>query len=95
MSLIHALLICLAATTVALIGLLIYRSIVSMKEEDQLFLDPAECHFERQQQAIVDRLNGLTSVVWSLAIASIGLLALLAAVWIYQNVQVYSARLLG
>ena len=40
-SLLPTLWICWGGITVALVGLVIYRSLVGMKEDDQLFLDPA------------------------------------------------------
>jgi hypothetical protein len=85
-SLLPALWISWVSTTVALTALVIFRSLVAMKEEDQLFLDPAEWQLEREQRAILTQLGRLTPVVKGLAVLSIVLLALIAAVWIYQGV---------
>lgn len=54
--------------------LLIYRSVIGMKEDDQLFLDSVETRFEEEQQLILARLNRLTPYVKGLAAASGGLL---------------------
>jgi hypothetical protein len=86
-SLLTLLSICWAIITVPLAGLLIYRSLVAMKEEDQLFLDPAEGHLEREQQVILGRLGRLTPFLKGLAAMSTALLALIAGVWIYQGVM--------
>src|SRR2546428_12602967 len=43
--------------TGVLIILLIYRSILSSKEEDQLFLDAAEEHMAKEQRQIRTRVN--------------------------------------
>ena len=72
--------------TVALAGLLIYRSLVAMKEEDQLFLDPAEWQFEKEQRAILTQLRKLTPLIRTLAFVSTALLALIAGIWIYRGV---------
>ena len=85
-SLLPALWISWVSITVALAALVIFRSLVAMKEEDQLFLDPAEWQLEREQRAILTQLGRLTPVVKGLAVLSIVLLALIAAVWIYQGV---------
>jgi hypothetical protein len=85
-SLLPALWISWVSITVALTALVIFRSLVAMKEEDQLFLDPAEWQLEREQRAILTQLGRLTPVVKGLAVLSIVLLALIAAVWIYQGV---------
>jgi hypothetical protein len=85
-SLLNALWISWVGITVALTALVIFRSLVAMKEEDQLFLDPAEWQLEREQRAILTQLGRLTPVVKSLAVLSTVLLVLIAAVWIYQGV---------
>lgn len=85
-SLLAALWVSWVSITVALAGLLIYRSLVAMKEEDQLFLDPAERHLEREQQAILTQLHKLTPIIRTLAFVSAALLALIAGVWIYRGV---------
>jgi len=85
-SLLPALWISWVSITVALTALVIFRSLVAMKEEDQLFLDPAEWQLEREQRAILTQLGRLTPVVKGLAVLSTVLLALIAAVWIYQGV---------
>ena len=72
--------------TVALAGLLIYRSLVAMKEEDQLFLDPAEWQLEREQRAILTQLRKLTPLIRTLAVVSAALLVLIAGIWIYRGI---------
>lgn len=85
MSLLMVLLIVWSVVTAALIILLIYRSVVSMKEEDQLFLSPAEGELQRAQQEILRKLNKLDPYVKSLGIASGALLLVVVGVWIYQG----------
>ncbi len=85
-SLLSALWVFWSSITVALAGLLIYRSLVAMKEEDQLFLDPAEWQLEREQRAILTRLHKLTPLIRTLAVVSVVLLAFIAAIWIYRGV---------
>ena len=79
--------ICWAAITGALTVLLIYRSLISMKEDDQLFLDPAEWQLEREQRTILTQLSKLTPFVVGLVVASITLLILMAGVWIHHAIQ--------
>jgi hypothetical protein len=85
-SLLSALWVFWGSITVALAGLLIYRSLVAMKEEDQLFLDPAELHFEREQRDILTQLRKLTPPIRTLSVVSAALLALIAGIWIYRGV---------
>ena len=79
--------ICWATITGALAVLLIYRSLLSMKEDDQLFLDPAEWQLEREQRTILTQLSKLTPFVVGLVVASITLLVLMAGVWIHHAIQ--------
>ena len=93
-SLLPVLFTCWGTITAALAGLLIYRSLIAMKEEDQLFLDPAEWQLEREQQVILTRLGRLTPFVVGLAIASTALLALIAGLWIYRVILEAHSNLL-
>jgi hypothetical protein len=83
-SLMNALVICWGTTMVALAGLLIYRSLVAMKEEDLLFLDPAEWQLEREQEVILSKLRRLTPYVRGLAVVCVALLAVIVGILIYQ-----------
>jgi len=85
-SLLPALWICWGSITAALTVLLIYRQLVSMKEEDQLFLDPAEWQLEREQRAILTQLSKLAPFLKGLTVVSTALLVVIAGVWIYRSV---------
>ena len=85
-SLLPSLLIVWGSVTAVLALLLIYRSLVAMKEDDQLFLDPAEWQLEREQRSILMQLGRLTPFIKGLAAVSIALLVVIAGVWIYRSV---------
>jgi hypothetical protein len=90
MTLIHTLMICWGTTMVALAGLLIYRSLVAMKEDDLLFLDPAEWQLQQEQLLILGRLRRLTPFVRGLAIVSMAILAVIVAILIYQGIHAFA-----
>jgi hypothetical protein len=46
-----------AVLTVVLIILLIYKSTLSMHEDDQLFLDSAEAHMAKEQEELIARMD--------------------------------------
>lgn len=69
---------------VALAGLLIYRTLVAMKEEDLLFLDPAEWQLQREQEDILNRLRRLTPYVRGVAVLCGTLLAIIVGILIYE-----------
>jgi cell division protein FtsL len=85
MSLISILLIVWGVLTAILIILLIYKSTLTMREDDQLFLDQSESHMEKEQQELIVRLNKLQIPVRILGGASGLLILVIAGMWIYQG----------
>jgi hypothetical protein len=73
------------AVTAALAVLLIYRSTVSMKEDDQLFLDPAQSNLEKEQEQIRRRLERLAPYTKILGATSGVLLVAMAGMWLYEQ----------
>ncbi len=79
----EGLLILWGAVTAFLVYLFIRRSVLVMKEEDQLFLDKAEDHIRKEQEEIVARITKLDKQVMITGILSGVLLLVLAGVWVY------------
>ncbi|MGH9789856.1 MAG: hypothetical protein ACRD5W_01480 [Candidatus Acidiferrales bacterium] len=79
------LLIVWGVVTAVLVLLFIRRSMLSMQEEDQLFLDKAEEHLLKEQQVVVGRIQKMDRLVWVTGILSAVLLLMLAGVWIYHG----------
>lgn len=75
-----------AGITTVLVALIIYRSLVGMKEDDQLFLDAAEDKMQAEQQAIVHRLEKLRPLITSLALLSGLVLVVIAGIWVYRGI---------
>jgi hypothetical protein len=72
---------------VILIILLIYKSTLTMHEDDQLFLDDANSHMQEEQTELLVKVNRLTIPVRVFSIGSgIFLLAFLAML-IYQKLN--------
>ena len=71
--------------TTALAILLIYRSTISMKEDEQLFLDSAQSSLEKEQQEVRARLRRLTPYTAILGVTSGVLLVASAGLWVYQQ----------
>lgn len=71
------------AVTAVLLVLFLLRYRLSLREEDQLFLDRAEEHMAREQREIVARIEALSKWVMGFGIASGVLLLALAGTWVY------------
>ena len=76
-----------AVITAALIIVLIYRSTLSMHEDDQLFLDESTANLRAEQEQLLRRMGKITPIVRVLGAAS-GLLILVIAgmaLWAQMN----------
>jgi hypothetical protein len=87
MTLLNWIFVAWSVVTTALVLLLIYRSTVSMKEDDQLFLDPAERQLEEEQKEIRRTLDRLSPALRVLGFGSGGLAVGMLGTVVYMVVQ--------
>jgi hypothetical protein len=80
-----ALLILWGGFTLVLILLLIYRGTLTMHEDDQLFLDSAEDHMQKEQQELIQKMDRLTPWVRICGAGSLVLILVIAGTWFYNN----------
>jgi len=73
--------------TTVLIILLIYRSTLTLHEEDSLYLDDANSHLQQEQTELLVKVNRLTVPVWVMGAGSGVLLLVLAGMFIYQGLN--------
>ena len=69
------------------VALLMYRSVIGMKEEDQIFLDPAEASLENEQQQVLKRLQRLSPFIKGFGVASAALLIVILGIWSYPAIK--------
>jgi len=72
---------------VGLIVLLIYKSTLTMHEDDQLFLDDTSSHMHEEQTELLSKVNRLTIPVRVFSIGSGVFLVVLVAMLIYQKLN--------
>jgi multisubunit Na+/H+ antiporter MnhB subunit len=72
---------------VGLIVLLIYKSTLTMHEDDQLFLDDANSHMQEEQTELLTKVNRLTIPVRVFGIGSGVFLLAFLALLIYQKLN--------
>lgn len=87
MPLMTMLLVIWAVLTTVLVILLIYRSTLSMHEDDQLFLDQSESHMEKEQTALIAKMNKLQTPVRLLGAASGLLILVVFGMWIWKGLN--------
>jgi hypothetical protein len=73
--------------TVGLIILLIYRSTLTMHEDEALYLDDASSHMREEQTELITKVNRLTVPVWVAGSGSGVLLLVLVGMFIYQGLN--------
>lgn len=74
-----------AAVTAVWIGLMIYRGVIGMREEDQVFLHKGEESLIRAQKEVTEKLKRISPyLIWS-GILSVVLLVLFGALWFYRG----------
>jgi multisubunit Na+/H+ antiporter MnhB subunit len=72
---------------VGLIVLLIYKSTLTMHEDDQLFLDSTNSHMQEEQTQLLTKVNRLTIPVRVFSIGSGVFLLAFLALLIYQKLN--------
>ena len=73
--------------TGVLVVLLIYRSTLTMQEDDQLFLDYTKSALEEEQRELIAKVNKLTPFVKILGAASGLMFLVIAGMFIYQGLN--------
>jgi hypothetical protein len=76
-----------AVVTVALIIVLIYRSTLSMHEDDQLFLDDSTSNLRAEQEQVIAKMNMVKPWVRILGAASGLLILVIAGMAIMQRIN--------
>ena len=89
-SFLSLLLIVWAAVTLALVAVMIWRSLAGMKEEDVVVLDPIEDKQAAEQQQIIAKVERLTSWAKGLGFTSLALLLVAGGIWLYQGIVAFN-----
>ncbi len=84
-SALYMLLIAWGVVTAVLVCILIYRSTLETREEDQIFLGGGEESMASEQRALVARIERLSRPITALVVVSGSLLAVTAGLWLWQT----------
>ena len=81
------LLVAWGAVTAVFVGLLIWRSLLTSHEDDQIFLDSASEHMAREQRELVAKIGSLTKPIMATGVIAALLLATAAGMWLWEGLK--------
>ncbi len=81
------LLVACGAVTAVFIGLLIWRSLLTSHEDDQIFLDAASEHMAREQRELVAKIGSLSKPILATGVLGALLLATAAGIWLWEGLK--------
>ena len=81
------LLITWGVVTAIFLMLVIWRSLLTSHEDDQIFLDAAEEHMAREQRELVTKINKLSSPILTCGIMAGVLLLAIAGIFVYNGLK--------
>ena len=81
------LLIAFGMVTAVFLALVLWRSILTTHEDDQLCIDAAGDHMAQEQRELIAKITRLSKPIATSGIAAGILLLLLAGVWLYNGLR--------
>jgi hypothetical protein len=75
------------AITAVFVGLLIWRSLLTSHEDDQIFLDAAQEHMAREQRELVAKIGSLSRPIKTSGIAAVTLLLVIVGMYLYEGLK--------
>lgn len=76
-----------AAITVIFMALMIWRTLLTSHEDDQIFLSKGEDYMAREQQELIAKITRLARPIMTTGIASGGLLLLIVGIYVYEGLK--------
>ena len=81
------LLIAWGIATAVFLALILWRSILTTHEDDQLCIDAAGEHMAQEQRELIAKITKLSRPIATSGIAAGALLLLIAGMWLYQGLK--------
>jgi hypothetical protein len=81
------LIIAWGVVTAVFLALLLWRSILTTHEDDQLCIEPGAEHIAQEQQELIGKITKLSMPIATSGIAAGVLLLLIAGMWLYQGLK--------
>ncbi len=87
MSPMYGLLVAWGVLTGVLVVLLIYRSTLTMHEDDSIFLHETESQMHKDQMQVLVKMNRITPIVKVLGALSGAMILVIAGLFVYQGLN--------
>ncbi len=84
------LLIAWGVLTAILIILMIYKSTLTMHEDDSIFLNESESQMEKDQVEILSKMNKITPMIKVLGALSGAMILVIVGLFVYQGLMMQS-----
>lgn len=81
------LMIVCGVVTALFLALLLWRSILTTHEDDQLCIDPGGAHVAAEQRELIAKIERLSKPILTSGITAGALLLLIAGMWLYQGLK--------
>ena len=78
------------SVTAVFVALMIWKSLVGLKEDDVVILDPAEDRQAAEQQVIVAKIERITRWAKYVGFTSLALLLVTGGIWVYRGVVAFN-----
>ncbi len=88
MSSMFMLLVAWGVLTAILIVLLIYKSTLTMHEDDSIFLNDTESQMQKDQTEVLSKMKKITPIVRVLGALSGAMILVIAGLFIYQGLNI-------
>jgi len=92
MSLFTLLLVLWGAVTLAFLAVMAWKSLIGMREEDVVILDPAESHLVAEQQHVIATMLRLTRWAKTFGFASLGLMIVVGGIYAYKGYLAFNGQ---
>ena len=73
--------------TAVLVVLVIYRSTLTIHEDDQLFINDSESHMAVEQKELLEKIEGITPYVRVFGVGSGVMAVVVFGMWIWQGLN--------
>lgn len=81
------LIIAWGVVTAVFLALLLWRSILTTHEDDQLCIEPGAEHVAQEQRELISKITKLSKPIVTSGVTALALLLLIAGMWLWEGLK--------